>query len=747
MRFRYFLRVILPLVTALLFFSLVLQNCGNAPESTAQSDSTQTAVYIGSETCKGCHANEHLEWTGSHHYMAMLPANDTTVEGNFNNVTLTADGVTSRFFKKDGKFIINTQGEDGANHDYEVLYTFGFTPLQQYLVKFPDGKMQVPRTSWDTIQKKWYHQYAGTKIPAHDWLHWTGNAQNWNTMCAACHSTNLLKGYDIKSDSYHTTYSEINVSCESCHGPGSKHVAYIKGDSYASGKKIAGSQLLLGKNSGQNEVLNTCALCHSRKTDISATIIPSQELLDNYIPQTPTNEFFFADGQMNGEVYNYTSFLESKMYRRGIKCTDCHNPHSGKLLANGNNMCAKCHAPEKFDVPSHTFHQPGTAASECKSCHMYAKEYMGNDLRHDHSFRVPRSDLSAKYGTPNTCNSCHADKSAKWAADAIVKNYGPKRAYHFSDDLIEGSKLDEKSFAHLQRLLNDTTVPGIIKATAAEYMGNLVSEETLEALLNNLNSTDAHVRYRSLRSLENFPVSSYKEHCYGKLSDPVRAVRIAAAGLYAGLSKEELAGVPAEPLAKALGELENYTLHQTDFAIGNSLAGDFYTKRKNYQQAEFFYQRAIKKDSLMNYARLNLSAVLSSLGKNDDALRVLNEAINIDSGNERAYYNKALLQVETNDTKGAMNSFSKAVELRSENPRLYYNYGLLMQQLKEPDKAEKVLLEGITVDPLNGDLNYALALLYINQGKSELAAKPISVLQQYHSTNPAYFSLTRKSSR
>jgi len=744
MRLRYFFRVMLPVVTGLLLFTMLLQNCSNQPESSAPPDSTQNSVYVGSEACKSCHANEHLEWTGSHHYMAMLPANDTTVEGNFNNVSLTADGVTSRFFKKEGKFIINTQGEDGANHDYEVIYTFGFTPLQQYLVKFPDGKMQVPRVSWDTIQKKWFHQYAGANIPAHDWLHWTGNAQNWNTMCASCHSTNLQKGYDLKSDNYHTTFSEINVSCESCHGPGSRHVEYIQGSSYSSGNKTNGSLLALGKNAGQNEVLNTCVLCHSRKTDISGTLILSAELLDNYIPQTPTAEFFFADGQMDAEVYNYTSFLESKMFRRGIKCTDCHNPHSGKLLASGNNLCAKCHAPEKFDVPSHTFHQQGTTASECKSCHMYSKEYMGNDLRHDHSFRVPRPDLSAKYGTPNTCNSCHTNKSAKWAADAIVKNYGPTRAYHFSDDLIEGSRLDDKSFAHLQRLLSDTAVPGIIKATAAEYMGNLVTPESLEALLNNLKSPDAHIRYRSLRSLENFPSSSYIQECSGLLSDPVRAVRIATANLYAGLSQSEIRDIPAGPLSKALAELESYTLYQTDFAAGNSQAGDFYTKRKDYSKAEFFYERALQKDSLMNYARLNLSAVLSSLGKNAAALKVLDEAINIDPNNERAYYNKALLQVEMNDNIGALDNFNTAVNLKSNNPRLFYNYGLLLQKSGNQKKAAAIYKEGLKFDPLNGDLNYALALLYVNAGDNQKAQEPLRKLQQYHSDNPNYSALLSK---
>src|SRR5215203_1180153 len=204
--------LVLVLLSVMIFVflgSVVLQRC--TPKDNEKNTLQTENKFVGEQACKNCHANQHNDWKQSHHFMAMQPPDDSTIKGNFNNATFTADGVTSRFFRKDGKFFINTQGDGGSNHDYEVKYTFGFTPLQQYLVEFPDGRMQVPRVSWDVTNKKWYHQYPGEKIPNHDWLHWTGNAQNWNTMCASCHSTNLQKNYNIDSDSYKTTYSVVNV--------------------------------------------------------------------------------------------------------------------------------------------------------------------------------------------------------------------------------------------------------------------------------------------------------------------------------------------------------------------------------------------------------------------------------------------------------------------------------------------------------------------------------------------------------
>jgi tetratricopeptide (TPR) repeat protein len=723
---------------------LLLSRCGTEKEK-SNPEPVAAATYVGDVSCKGCHGEEHKDWSASHHFMAMLPANDTTVLGNFDNVTLKADGVTSRFFKRDGKFIINTQGEDGLNHDYEVKFTFGFTPLQQYLIEFPGGRMQVPRVSWDTKKKQWYHQYAGSNIPAHDWLHWTGNSQNWNTMCASCHSTNLQKGYDPITETYHTTYNVINVSCESCHGPGSRHIEFINSSEYVKGQHPATGLLALGKGASQNDIVNTCGLCHSRKTDITGAVLPGSEFLDDFLPQTPTTEFFHADGLMDGEVYNYTSFMQSLMHRRGVKCTDCHNPHSGKLLKEGNLMCGSCHVPAKYDVPEHTFHKSGTAAAECKNCHMYSQEYMGNDLRHDHSFRVPRPDLSVKYGTPNACNSCHQEKNAQWAAAAIVKWYGPTRNYHFSDDLVPGSRLDEKSFSHLQRLLNDTTVPGIIKATSAEYLGSILTPESLQSLLQCLQHPDPHVRYRALRSLEGFDPDSWSAQAAPLLKDPVRAVRIAAADLFIGIPQEQVPATASASLMQPQQELERYTLYQTDFAVGNSLAGDYYTKTRDYATAEKYYRKAIRMDSMMNYARLNLSAVLSSQGKNTEALKTLNEAVLVDPRNDRAFYNRALLLAEMNDLPGAMRDFEQAIDLKTTNTRVYYNYGILLQQAGNPAKAEKVLLQGIRLEPDHGDLNYALAVYYLRSGKQDLAQERIAVLRKYHSMNPGYAELLRRS--
>jgi hypothetical protein len=223
-------------------------------------------------------------------------------------------------------------------------------------------------------------------------------------MCSDCHSTGVDKGYNLKTETYHTTFSEINASCESCYGPGKMHIEYVKNGPYKNRRPDNHSYIKLYRGSSQTAQINTCVECHSLRGEIGPDKIISEELLDNYIPTIPSTDHYFADGQIKDEDFVYGSFLQSKPYMAGISCKDCHDPHSGKIYFVTNELCNQCHG-KSFDSPKHTFHTANTVASDCKSCHMPRRTYMGNDSRYDHSFRVPRPDLTVKYGTPNACNT------------------------------------------------------------------------------------------------------------------------------------------------------------------------------------------------------------------------------------------------------------------------------------------------------------------------------------------------------
>ena len=419
-----------------------------------------------------CHAREAERWKGSDHARAMQPANSATVLGNFDHATFEKDGVTSTFFSRDGEYFVRTDGPDGQLHDYKIDYTFGVDPLQQYLIAFPNGRYQALSIAWDSRPaaaggQRWFHLYPQEKIDHRDILHWTGQLQNWNFMCADCHSTNLQKDYRLAEDRYQTTWSDINVSCEACHGPGSRHVAWAQDGpsgrpepdptrglvaplkdtsggvwAFPPGEAIARRT----KPPSSRAEVETCGRCHARRGQVWGDYQPGQPLEQSYRGALLDASLYHADGQIRDEVYEYGSFLQSKMYQAGVTCSNCHEPHSGHLHAQGNALCAQCHLPAKYDGPQHHFHQADTKAAQCVSCHMIERFYMVLDGRRDHSFRVPRPDLSVKIGTPSVCTDCHAGRTAQWAADAVVQWYGPQRkgGSHYGEALDAGRECSRR---------------------------------------------------------------------------------------------------------------------------------------------------------------------------------------------------------------------------------------------------------------------------------------------------------------
>ena len=404
----------------------------------------EPAKFVGGQVCSGCHAAETESWQGSHHALAMQRATETVVLGDFANARFEHLGAVTTFSRSGDKFTVNTAGPDGALHDYEIAYTFGVYPLQQYLIAFPGGRYQALGIAWDSRPKdqggqRWFQLYPGQQLKPGDPLHWTGRDQTWNYQCADCHSTDLQKNFNLAADTYATTWTDLDVACEACHGPGSRHVAWTKaqaaGGSYPPGTDAARMGLtnwLKPTDTGHWEMnpetgiarrteklasteLETCAACHSRRKVIAKSPRPGEPFLDGYLPALLEPGLYHADGQIDGEVYEYGSFLQSRMHAAGVTCSNCHDPHSAKLRAEGNGLCAQCHLPARFDAREHHHHEPGSAGAQCVNCHMPTKTYMVVDARRDHSIRVPRPDLSISLGTPNACSQCHGDRPARWA--------------------------------------------------------------------------------------------------------------------------------------------------------------------------------------------------------------------------------------------------------------------------------------------------------------------------------------------
>ena len=697
------------------------------------------ATFVGNRECMDCHKAEYDKWQNSHHDRAMDVANDTTVLGEFNNAVVEFHGVITRFYRKDDKFFTNTQGPDGKMGDFEITHTFGWYPLQQYLVPFPGGRLQCLPISWDVKEKKWYHLYPNDPIDPKDWLYWTNAGQNWNGMCAECHSTNLNKNYDLKNDAYQTTWSEIDVSCEACHGAGSRHVEWAELPDMARPQTANYELVVKAKGMDSRQQVELCAPCHSRRAILADYTHAEPDLLDTMLPSLLTPELYFADGQILEEVYVYGSFTQSKMYSRNVRCSDCHDVHSVKKVKQGNELCLQCHRANIYDTKAHHFHKKkgekgepiksvdgrvlydvGSGA-ECVQCHMPERLYMVIDYRADHSFRVPRPDLSIKLSTPNGCNRCHVDKTNQWSNEYITKWYGPGRRAHYGTIIDEGRKRSPAVHQNLIKLASDPLYPVIVRSTALSLLAAYPGEETNRAYGLALMDDEALIRRTAVDNVNISDTKLRTELLTSMLYDPVKAVRVEAARRMTEIDDPQLDDAQKKVFEASLADYQKSMEYSADFAFGRYNLGNLYVALKQPQKAIESYRAAIKIDNLFYPAKVNLAMLYNQTGKNDKAEILLREVVGSHPEMYEAHYSLGLLFAEEKKYVEAATHLKKAADGMPDRDRVHYNLGLLLQYLKRDSKAEASLLKAKELEPDNLDYLYALADFYLKRKKMQQA--------------------------
>lgn len=697
--------------------------------------------FLGDQVCASCHQKEFQDWKESHHDKAMQIASKTTVLGNFNNSSFKSQGITSKFFKKDDLFFVNTEGRDGNYQDFKIEYTFGIEPLQQYIVKFPDGHYQCLRTAWDTEKNKWFDLYPDFKVVHSEWLHWSRGGLNWNNMCADCHSTNVRKNYESKTHAYDTKYAIINVSCEACHGPGNMHIERVKnlGDMYQ-----PSGDLKMTTSTTSRDLVDQCARCHSRREQFSEFYNFEGTFLDHYSPQLLTNNLYYPDGQILDEVYVYGSFLQSKMYQNGVTCTNCHNAHSLKLKFNGNQLCTQCHLPQTYDSPSHHYHSDTSEGAKCINCHMTGKTYMGNDYRRDHSFRIPRPDLSLKYNTPNACSQCHTDKSDEWAWENYKKTLGTPKSKHFSELLAPGLIGDANGFEKLYELSKDTIYPEIARASAVRNMSNYFNADEINKMLSFLQDDSPMVRGATIDAFNDANISEHTSNFLPLLKDEKRSVRVKAFLAIAGLNKFQIPESYQETYKKVEKEFNTHLEVTSDFSGGRAKKALFFLKKGDIGNAITWYEKALEVDNRNNMIRTNLANLYyqnHNVLKAEEAFKLI---IKQEPNYAQTHYSYALLLAELNRVGEAIVQMELAVNYMPENIRFYYNLSLLYDKRDNFRKAEETALKGLTLAPQNDRLLYILSYLYQKNGQINKAQNIALRLTQLYPNNEEYKVFYRK---
>jgi len=702
-------------------FALALWNTPASRQEPAPASATKTANFVGSQACAGCHPAQYQAWQNSHHALAMQAADAKSVIAPFAGESFSAGGVTSTFSQRNGKFYVRTDGTDGKMAEFQVTHTLGIAPLQQYLIPMPDGGMQTLGIAWDARPKtqggqRWFDLLAGQSIKAGDELHWTGRQQNWNFMCADCHTTQFKKNFDPDKRHFDSRWSELSVACEACHGFASNHIDWAShqqgADNYPDALKGFAFRFDQRENAGwaidpvssnakralpppeRRTEIETCARCHAHRSQIGDDYLQGGELLDTHVPSLLSNGLYWSDGQMRAEVYNYASFMQSKMYQKGVTCSDCHDPHSQKLRFPGNQTCLQCHAAAKYEAQAHHFHQMGSAGAQCAACHMPTTTYMSIDPRHDHAIRVPRPDLSLQRGTPNACSKCHTDKPTEWAA-AWARRWFPdlnRRATPVADALYAADSNDPRASEKLLELISDPLQPAIARASAIDRLSPIASSAQLNALASaNLSNHDPLVRVATINALADAPVTQRVHWLTPMLTDPVKAVRAAAARWLASIPVDALEVSDRSKLDAALQEYIAIQRFNADRPESYNNLGTLYADQGDWLGAEAVIKDAIKIDPGSTISALNLADIYQHLGREANAQALILGVIKRHPQDALAYHALGLSYLRQKRMHDALPSLRKASEIDPTSARFSTVYALALYRDGQPVPAIKQL--------------------------------------------------------
>lgn len=752
-------RWLAPAVAAL----ALVTGCQRADQATKAPPAAASPTFVGSATCATCHPDQMAAFRESDHARAMQAASAETVLGKFDQATVTHRGVTSTFFRRDGKFMVRTDGPDGKPGEFEITHTFGVRPLQQYLVPFPDGRLQALGFAWDTRPRaqggqRWFSLYPDVTLRGGDPLHWTGRDQTWNFQCAECHSTDLRKRFDLAKNRYDTTWAELTVSCEECHGPGSAHVAWAQARQAGAPRAAAGTTGLvarLGRGDGawvmkdpqrgiaewtgparSSAEVDMCARCHARRRPIVDPHPYGRPFLDTHVPALLDARLYHPDGQILGEVYEWGSFLQSRMHRAGVTCSDCHEPHRGTLRAPGNAVCTQCHLPARFDAATHHHHAPGTEAAQCVSCHMPARTYMGVDPRRDHSLRIPRPDLSAALGTPNACASCHRDRAPQWAADRIAGWGGaPRAAGTAVARTLDAARRGASDAApQLIALASDRDQAGIVRATALSHFPDFATPGMAAVVEGALRDADPLVRLGAVRATDALPPERRGPLLGPLLRDPIRGVRIAAAQGLAGGGLTALPGEQRADFDRALAELVQSELVNADRPEAHMNLANLYGRIGRAAEAESELRTALWLDPSFVPAMVNLADLLRSAGRDADGERFLEQALRAAPDHAEALHALGLLRVRQNRLPEAVDFFRRAARARPDVPRFAYVYAVALHDTGRAGDAIGVLEGAHRQRPADRDVLAALAAYVGEHGDTKRA---LAYAEQLLALDPA----------
>jgi tetratricopeptide (TPR) repeat protein len=714
----------------------------------ARPPSTQPAGFTGSSSCRGCHEPFYQKWATSHHGLAMQPftAELARTELSPQKEPIEIHKVRYRADIENGNARVI---ESGANGDktYPIVHVMGGKNVYYFLTPLDRGRLQVLPVAYDVQRKAWLDT-TGSAVRhfgdrRDEALDWRERPLTFNTSCYGCHVSQISTNYDLKTDSYHTVWTEPGINCETCHGPGEEHVRLFRG--LPPGKKVDDIKLIIARKFSVEQTNATCATCHAKMMVMTTSYRPGDRFFDHYDLVTLEHPDFYPDGRDLGENYTYTSWRMSPCVKSGkLSCMHCHTS-SGRYRFTGdeaNNACLPCHQDKVENAAAHTHHKADGAGNKCIACHMPMTEF-ARMHRTDHSMRPPTPATTLAFKSPNACNLCHADQDAAWA-DKYVRQW---RARDYQAPVLWWARLIDAArkndWARLPDMLAYLAAPDrdeVVANSLVRLLRGCEDDRKWPVLLKLLKDPSPLIRSSTADALSDHLTSEVVSALLAAVTDDYRLVRVRAATVLAGVPVEALAEGDRKALAKATAEFESVMTGRPDDAPSHYNLGNFYMSRHEYDRAIASFETAMRLQPDSILPLVNASLAYNAIGQNDKAESSLRQAIKLDPANAAANLNLGLLLAEMGRLGEAEAALRAAFKADPRSAVAAYNLGVLLAQ-DHIDEAIDWCRKASELHPAQPRYAYTYAFYLYQRGHAQSAINVLDGLVRPETAYPDAYAL------
>ena len=706
--------------------------------------------FIGSESCRECHENFYQLWSPSYHGQAMMPINAAFIAKHQlpDSQPVDVEGHQFTVEFKDSAMMMYEYDGDKLLTSYKVLWSMGGHNVYCFLTPLDKGKLQNIPLAYDVNRKTWFnYPEAGVRhfsddYPDDEALPWKDAMFTFNTGCYSCHISQLSTNFDLETETYHTTWREPGINCETCHGPGEEHIRIFQNLKKGEEPKKIG--LIVTTTFTQEQHNASCSPCHSKMNPITPSYMPGDKYFDNYNLTTLEDRDFYPDGRDLGENYTLTGWMLNPCVEKSeLHCVTCHTSSGrDRNHDNPNNTCVQCHTDKGADMEAHTMHKAEDGLT-CLSCHMPKREFVGHFLRSDHSFRPPMPEATIKFGSPNACNQCHKDKSPEWA-NKIVKqrpngNY-QEETLKWAQLIREARNQDWKNADKMYAYVKDPKTNEIVANSFIRLLGNSTLESKTDVLLEALNNKSELVRSSAAYGLAGIQTPEVKNALLKACEDKVRLVRIQAVNAILTFSENDFTVEERNIIEKAEKEYVTSLTSRTDSWSNHYNLGIYHQNRGDAQEALNSYETAARLYPESVMPLINSSVLYSYIGNNAKAEENLKKVIAFDPDNEAANLNLGLLLAEQGRLDEAEKALKAALDANPDNqPVAAKNLSVIVAQRGDYAGAVKYAERAWKARSNDPEYGYTLAYFQLQNGQKEEAKR---TLQKIIKTNPEYLSAT-----